>query len=270
VQAFDPRGKPLRSIGRPGSADGEIKNEVAGIAINSLGQIILADPGGYRLQIFTLQGKFVRAFGARGTENGRFIRPQGVCVDGENRIYTVDNGADNVQVFSPDGAFLFRFGKTGNGKGEFNEPECIAVHKDRIYVADEGNGRIQYFDLKGNYQGELGRKVIPFPSGARPDGYQEAPKDYLSSYFRGDVEGIAFDNEGTLYASDEDEGTVELLAESGTRLGSFTSSEKGGMKKVQGLAMNSQRTKLYVCDEGNMRIQVFDIPSIKRAVLRKP
>jgi len=40
------------------------------------------------------------------------------------------------------------------------------------------------------------------------------------------------------------------------------------LKKIQGLSTNQEKTNLYVCDQGNMRIQVFDLSIIRKAVLK--
>jgi DNA-binding beta-propeller fold protein YncE len=264
VQVYDEKGKYLRAIGRPGTGPGEIMEDVPGIAIDAQQRLILAGPGNYRVQVLSLNGDFIASFGGRGTDEGRFLRPQGVAVDGSGRIYVTDNGADRVQVFSPDGRFLFGFGKTGGGRGELREPDAITIHKDKVYVADEGNGRIQFFDLQGHPLGEIGRISGELAPQVLQDDDFAPSKRELRSYFRSDVEGIVFDHEGILYAANEDDGTIERFRETGERLGSFTSAAKGGLKKIQGIAVNPQGTKLYVCDQGNMRIQVFDLAAVKK------
>lgn len=267
VQVFDENGKFIRSTGKGGSKEGEFKNEVVGVAINSKDFLICADQDNYRYNIFDSVGQFVSSFGSRGTEDGKFLKPQGVCVDDKDNIYTVDNEADMVQVFSPEGKFLFKFGHTGNGKGEFDEPESIAIYNNKIYVADEMNGRIEYFDMTGKYLGEIGRTSVKAIS--LPDGYKKEYETDYKSYFARDVEGIVFDKEGFLYAANEDEGVIDLFTEKGDLAGIFTSNEQGGLKKIQGLAVNKEGTKLYVCDLGNVRIQIFDIKTIKETIKNK-
>ena len=264
VQVFDENGKFIYSVGLK---EGCFKNEVVGLAINSKDFLICADQNNYRYSIFDAGGQFISSFGSRGTGDGEFLKPQGVCVDEKDNIYTVDNEADTVQVFSPEGKFLFKFGKTGSGKGDFDEPESITIYNNKIYVADEGNGRIEYFDMTGKYLGEIGRT-----SGnpiSLPDGYRKEYNKNYKNYFARDVEGIVFDKEGYLYGANEDEGVIDLFTEKGDLAGIFTSTEQGGLKKIQGLAVNKEGTKLYVCDLGNARIQIFDIKVIKEMVKNK-
>ena len=267
IQVYDDKGKYVRSLGRPGSRPGEIMEDVPGLAIDSQQRLIVVDPGNYRVQVLSLNGDFLTAWGGRGTDAGRFLRPQGVAVDGSGRIYVTDNSINHVQVFNQEGAYLFAFGKTGGGRSELREPDAITIHHDKVYVADEGNGRIQVFDLHGHPMGEIGRITGALaPQVLQDDDYASSQKEMISSYFRSDVEGLAFDRDNILYAANEDEGTIEVFRETGERLGAFTSAAMGGMKKIQGLAVNSQGTKLYVCDQGNMRIQVFDLNTVKKMI----
>lgn len=252
IQVFDKDGNFLYSIGEK-----YIKNEATGVGIDKKDRVIITDEDNYMCRIFTSEGELIKSFGKRGMEDGSFLEPQGICIDDEDRIYVSDNEGDSVQVFSPEGEFLLKFGKTGKGKGEFDEPESLALYNNKIYVADEVNGRIEYFDLQGKYLGEIGRKTASIPV-FLPDDEKGSSPEY-SSYFTRDVEGIVFDNEGHLYTANEDEGVIDIFNEKGDFLGEFTSAEKGGLKKIQGLAVNKDKTKLYVCDQGNSRIQVFDM-----------
>jgi DNA-binding beta-propeller fold protein YncE len=53
-----------------------------------------------------------------------------------------------VEYYTAAGSFLDSFGGYGSGLGSFNTPGGIAVTSDakRVYVADDLNDRIQYFD----------------------------------------------------------------------------------------------------------------------------
>lgn len=267
VQVFDEKGKYLCSLGKPGSRPGEIMEDVPGLAVDARQRLIVVDPANYRVQVMSLQGEFLTAWGGRGTEAGRFLRPQGVAVDRAGFVYVTDNTNNRIQVFSPEGAYKFAFGKTGDDRGELREPDAITIHHDKVYVADEGNGRIQVFDLQGHPLGEIGRKSGGLaPQVLQDDDFASSHQKIISSYFRSDVEGLAFDRDNILYAANEDEGTIEIFREMGERLGSFTSAAPGGLKKIQGLAVNPQGTKLYVCDQGNMRIQVFDLGAVKKRI----
>ncbi len=55
-------------------------------------------------------------------------------------------------------AFLLQWGSKGTGNGQFDRPNFIAVDDNGfVYVADQGNHRIQKFDEDGVYVGQWGR-----------------------------------------------------------------------------------------------------------------
>ena len=55
--------------------------------------------------------------------------------------------ADAVQIFDRRGRFLLSFGERGLGPGQFWLPGGVFIDdRDRIYVADAYNQRIQIFE----------------------------------------------------------------------------------------------------------------------------
>ncbi len=56
----------------------------------------------------------------------------------------------------PGYAFVTAWGGKGDGPGQFNDPTGIAVAGGEVFVADARNGRIQVFDLDGNFKRQFG------------------------------------------------------------------------------------------------------------------
>ncbi|MEO5656528.1 MAG: hypothetical protein ABIO65_01425, partial [Nitrospiria bacterium] len=55
---------------------------------------------------------------------------------------------DTVQIFNQAGELLMNFGSAGTTEGAFWLPTGVAVdRRDRIYVADTYNARVQVFRL---------------------------------------------------------------------------------------------------------------------------
>jgi sugar lactone lactonase YvrE len=77
---------------------------------------------------------------------------------------------------------------------------------------------------------------------------------------------IALDAEGLIYAAAEDEGTILVFAPDGRRLGAFTSSAPGGLKRPQGLVVDPELDRLYAVDLGNSRVQAFDLDRVRAAL----
>lgn len=57
----------------------------------------------------------------------------------------------------PPYEFVKAWGGKGSGPGQFSDPTGIAVADGEVFVADSRNGRIQVFDLDGNFLRQFGR-----------------------------------------------------------------------------------------------------------------
>jgi sugar lactone lactonase YvrE len=72
-------------------------------------------------------------------------------------LYVSDGyGNSRVHKYDPAGKLLLSWGEPGTDPGCFNIPHNIATDADGlVYVADRENHRVQIFDGKGRYQGQL-------------------------------------------------------------------------------------------------------------------
>ncbi|MDA8154971.1 MAG: SMP-30/gluconolactonase/LRE family protein [Actinomycetota bacterium] len=87
------------------------------------------------------------AWGSSGYGNGQFGWPVGAAVDAAGNVYVTDWEMNNVQKFDRSGNFLAQWGYNGNGT--FLYPLGIAADgQGNIYVAD--SQRVQKFDSNGN------------------------------------------------------------------------------------------------------------------------
>ena len=77
-----------------------------GIAIDSHGDIYVADWRNDRIQKFSPDGRFLMKFGSPGSGDGQFDRPAGVAVDADGVIYVADWLNNRLQVFDQDGRFV--------------------------------------------------------------------------------------------------------------------------------------------------------------------
>jgi DNA-binding beta-propeller fold protein YncE len=101
VQIFNSDGVFQSAFGSFGSGNGQFSDPF-GIALDSGGNIYVADTGNNRVQVFNSDGVFLSTFGSEGTGNGQFSNPIGIAVDSGGNIYVADTGNNRVQVFSQD------------------------------------------------------------------------------------------------------------------------------------------------------------------------
>ena len=128
VVKFNSRGKYLATIGSAGNGNGQF-NDPEGIAIDSGGNIYVADSGNNRVEKFDKAGVYQSQFGSSGSGNGQFNFPVGIAFGTDGEIYVTDVGNNRVEEFDSKGSYLGQFGSYGQGNGEFISPLGIAITK---------------------------------------------------------------------------------------------------------------------------------------------
>lgn len=143
VLVFGDGQKPLRRIGTPG-----VFWFPNGIAVDSDGDVYVADSNDGRLTIFDSKGKPAASI-QRGVADGDLGLPRGVAIHGD-KLYVVDTTTHAVKVYDIGGgvkeapSYVGSFGVEGFTDGAFEYPNGIAIDGDgRIYVTDRENNRVQ-------------------------------------------------------------------------------------------------------------------------------
>jgi len=142
VVKFDKTGKQIATWGKHGKAQGEF-DQLHGIAMDSQGQIFVADRGNSRIQVFDSNGKFV-------AEWKQFGRPSDVAIDKNDVIYVTDDQSN--QNNNPGFKTGIRIGSAKDG----SVTSFIATTNPEI-ATPEGVG----FDDAGNvYGGWTGKMAV--------------------------------------------------------------------------------------------------------------
>jgi len=89
VIVFDKNLKLIRTFGQ-GSGDSKL-NRPVGVAVGH-NVIAVSDYYDHVVKKFSLQGDYLSKFGSRGSEDGQFNYPQGLCFNSKGLLYVVDNG----------------------------------------------------------------------------------------------------------------------------------------------------------------------------------
>jgi streptogramin lyase len=228
------------TVGDWGSGDGEFDTP-RGIAVDSDGNIYVADTNNDRIQKFDSDGNFITKWGSYGSGDSEFNEPWGVAVDSDGNVYVADKSNHRIQKFDSSGNHLATWGSYGSGNGEFNRPRGVAVDSDgNIYVADTNNYRIQKLDSNGGFITKWGTF-----------GFGDA-----QFWFTGDV---AVDSGGNVYVADSWNDRIQKFDSSGNHLATWGSygSGNGEFYDPWGVAVDSDGN-VYVADSSNDRIQKFD------------
>jgi DNA-binding beta-propeller fold protein YncE len=158
----------IKTFGAAGDADGQF-NAPRGLAVGPDGSVYVADSRHHRIQHFSADGQFLKAWGTFGDNSlqaaatGQFNEPWGVAVGPDGSVYVSDTWNHRIQKFTADGAPLLTWGHYGQAEtpDAFWGPRGIDVDSQgKVYVADTGNKRIVVFDASGNFIAQFGQVGI--------------------------------------------------------------------------------------------------------------
>lgn len=193
VVKMDPQGKVLMTLGTKGQAGSW--DEAAGTRLfNQPNDIAFAPNGDFfivqghtpgtrgdpRVFKFDKNGKFIKTWGGKGTEPGKFQVAHSIVIDPQGQLWVTDRENQRIEIFDQDGKYLRELkykglpcsidigpqnifmvngfagqilkldlngkvlavqGKPGDGPGEFGEAHYVAVSpQGDIYVADVTKG----------------------------------------------------------------------------------------------------------------------------------
>lgn len=152
VVKMDAQGRVRMVLGRK-NTKGETNdtfNRPTDIAFAPNGDFYVSDGyGNSRVVKFTREGKFVTAWGKKGTGEGEFNLPHSVAVDKQGRVYVGDRENYRMQVFDANGKFIAQWKHVGSPWGITITPD------DSIFMCDGHNNRILKLNLKGEVLGVL-------------------------------------------------------------------------------------------------------------------
>jgi ABC-type Fe3+ transport system permease subunit/sugar lactone lactonase YvrE len=146
VQKFAGQGRAhLQSIGDGGTANAQF-NRAEGLGIDRSDRLYVADSCNHRIQIFSPEGKFLRAYGHAGDGPGELSYPYDVQVDADGLQYVCEFGNSRLQIFDEQGRSVEVLGGAGSAPGQFANPWGLALDSaGNLYVADSRNHRVQKF-----------------------------------------------------------------------------------------------------------------------------
>ena len=219
---------------------GDTIERLSGIAVNTEGQIVVADTFGHYVYVFDKNGNRLRKTGGEGSNTGQFWYPNRISFLNENEVLIADCGNSRIQRFNfQTGTVVKSFGKFGEEKGELNNPVDVTVDdKERIVVTEWGNNRIQVMSKEGESIftfGDNGPEKLQYPN-------------------------CCILNKNIFLVSDGGNHCIKAFDQSGTFLYKFgkEGNQDGQFTTPYGLLIDGSNN-LLVCDSGNSRVQQFSL-----------
>ena len=212
--------------------------EVAGVATDSAGNVLVFNRGEHPVIVFDRGGAFLRSWG-----EGMFARPHGMHVGPDDSVYCTDDFGHAVRKFSPDGQLIWTLGTPGSASdtgattvdyrtirrsaGPFNFPTNLAIAPGgELFVTDGyGNARVHRFSPDGKLLGSWGEPG-------------EGPGQFHVPH------GIAIDRAGTIYVADRENSRLQLFSPEGDWIGQW-----GDIARPNNVAFDSQGN-VYVAELG--------------------
>jgi sugar lactone lactonase YvrE len=129
--------------GGPDASNGFAEFEMpSGVAVDSAGNVWVAEMNGNRVQKFDEDGDLLMVLGGtQGSADGQFTSPRDVAIDSAGNVYVADWGNQRIQKFNSEGVFQ---AKTGPGAFDtFDGP--IGIATDGSHVWSVTNDRIKRY-----------------------------------------------------------------------------------------------------------------------------
>lgn len=264
LQKFTSEGKHLGGFDLPLDKPPRKTNIVGGILLDSEGLIYLAFMNQHKLVVYTEDGKLVREWGKMGNGDGEFNQPGGMVFTKDGTLLVADQCNHRVQKFSRDGTFLGKWGEHGAKPGQFDGtlpagsrfggPHFLALDsQERLYTTEGMQTRVQQLTVEGKPLLSWGSK------GDEPGAFGALKTGFASQTF-GPI-GVMVDKHDRVWVSSLNDRVQAFTAEGKFLFGiSDSGKEPGQLARPHGMAVDS-KGHLYICDAGNQRIQVFEVPS---------
>src|SRR6185437_13460390 len=198
-----PDGRIVLTLGTKGVA-GATESTFAGpadVAIAPNGDIFVADGHvNSRVVKFSKDGKFIKAWGKKGSGPGEFDVVHTLAFDSQGRLFVGDRNNSRIQIFDQDGKYLAEWKQFGRPSGIYIDS------RDRMYVADSDSNMARNPGWKRGIRigsAKTGKVDAFIPDTATGiDGNERWAGSKLLKSVTSGPEGVAVDADGNVYGAE--------------------------------------------------------------------
>ena len=99
---------------------------------------------------FDKSGKFIKFWGGKGTEPGKFEVAHGIAIDAKGLLWVTDRENQRIQIFDQDGKYVREVKYAGL-------PCSLDIGKENIYMVNGFAGQLLKLDLDGKVLAAVGK-----------------------------------------------------------------------------------------------------------------
>ena len=267
--------EPILTAGKKGKGENEL--DAMGLFFDEDTQrIYIADYDNNRVQVMSLQGKFITRFGQdvlqgpwgisvnkdhifvtgvghnslfkfckntlellNSTEDSEELQlsvPSGLCIDINEDVYVADSFNDKIVIFSTNLQFKSTF-----GTHELNYPQDVKLTPDCVLVLDESPNCVNLFSRDGDYL-----------SSCISQGREQNCLVCFPQFF-------CLDLSGNILICDCDHHCIKIFTQSGELIHSIgrEGNKKGEFILPRGIAISNSGVIFVVSDNPNYSLQCF-------------
>jgi sugar lactone lactonase YvrE len=196
VFKFNPDGTLLLTLGKPGGArEPEFFYQPTAVVTAPNGDVYVSEghsdapTANARILKFSRDGKFLRAWGHRGSGDGQMLQPHALAMDSRGRLFIADRSNNRIIIADQDFNHLASW-------YHFSRPSGIYIDaNDVLYVADSESGTVAPAHKAWMRGIRIGNARDGTLTAFIPD-----PDTHLTS--TSSAEGIAVDSRGNVYGAE--------------------------------------------------------------------
>ncbi len=139
---LNPSFEPELSFGDYDWGQGVIE-EASHVFVSKSDMVYVTDSAAHKILVYDYFGNYLFDIGAEVLES-----PRGLYVDDRENIFVADAGRHQIVAFDKTGRLILQMGSRSTKFAGFREPSDVTICRDKLYVADTQNHRIQIFHLE--------------------------------------------------------------------------------------------------------------------------